>query len=1024
MPLAKVKTEIAGLYHTMEGCPAGFGLSGFLRRCGSRSGVIAFFCAALNLSAAPAEKMSKPSVVNSSAAAVEPSQSPVSKAITRAAELHRLLPAELAQQRPVHLTGVITYRDPTSAEIYLQDASDGIELRDLSKAAELKWGDRVEIEGATEPGDYGPRVRLYRLNRLASGTLPTPMPVSDEQLRGGQFEDRWIEMTGTVWSWKYEGSQTHIRAFSTLTNEFRIDVPRLVENAQLERLLGVPLRLRGVATSLLATNRIAPRTRLLMAEWREPWIRPLEPVPDNPFYLPAVPINQVVKFTYRNRSLRRIKVSGVVTTIRPWGHVAVQDDSGALFAGTRLTNQLKFGDRIEVVGFPALHETSPALDSAVFRVLATNQPVSSLRLEPEQVMRGAYDGRLVTLQGYLLKKQQESDRIDLVLKQRQDLFNALVESPTASQSLQRLKIGSYLEITGVCNVQPDGDGGVQSFRVLCWSPSQVRLLRGPGLSVYVFWGLLAAAAVALLSVGWVITLRGQVKRQMVVIEQKRKHEQMLENRYRDLFEQATDVIFELDANGYLTAVNEAAIRLSGYPRAQLIGTHLRQLLAPEELEPAQERLRQLLAGDAAFPHEWTVVNRDNHQRVLEVKGHRMVEAGKPAGVHCIGRDVTERRQLETQLRQAQKMETIGQLAAGIAHDYNNLLTVVLGHATLLRTEASLDSNTQESAAEISEAAQKAVNLTRQLLAFSRRQVMQPKVVNLNEVLQQMAKMLARLIGEHITLRFEYASNLPCVQADVSMLEQVILNLALNARDAIDSQGQITFTTVRQMVDDSYCRQNPESQPGLHVVLQVTDTGCGMDSETMAHIFEPFYTTKEPGRGTGLGLATVFGVVKQHHGWVEVESTPGLGACFRAYLPATDLPPSEPASEALPSATKSSPATILLVEDDVALRRWEVKVLKKAGFQVIEAGSGPEAMACWPAHRDQVGAVVTDMIMPGGINGRQLARHLQGECPHLRVIYTSGYSQDLLDREFTSTEAPRILRKPFSETELLQALHPD
>ncbi|MEW6305103.1 MAG: PAS domain S-box protein [Verrucomicrobiota bacterium] len=390
-------------------------------------------------------------------------------------------------------------------------------------------------------------------------------------------------------------------------------------------------------------------------------------------------------------------------------------------------------------------------------------------------------------------------------------------------------------------------------------------------------------------------------------------------------------------------------------------------------------------------------------------------------VHCYAGDVTERQNLEEQLRQSQKMESVGKLAGGVAHDFNNMLTVIQGNAQLLKQRQRLEPRQAESVELIAQAADRAANLTRQLLTFSRQQVIQLKNQNLNEIVTQMTEMLQRILGEDMTFEVRYASHLPPVHADRGMLEQVLMNLVVNSRDAMPKGGRLVVSTSARQIDSAYARQHPDATPGPCVCLSVSDTGCGIPPDCLPHIFEPFFTTKEVGKGTGLGLATVYGIVKQHKGWIEVQSEVGRGTTFTVYLPAsvqedkrTEAPPPD-------TAPLRGTETILVVEDEEPVRTLVRAVLEQYGYRVIEADSGVAAISVWEQHRSSVDLVLTDLVMPGGVNGRELADKLHESRPDLKVIFTSGYSPGMAGGNFKFMESLSFLQKPYLPQTLARAV---
>ncbi len=413
---------------------------------------------------------------------------------------------------------------------------------------------------------------------------------------------------------------------------------------------------------------------------------------------------------------------------------------------------------------------------------------------------------------------------------------------------------------------------------------------------------------------------------------------------------------------------------------------------------------------------------DNNRTLLSTNATPLFDAtSKIDGMVITVEDITERLMLEAQLRQSQKMESVGQLAAGVAHDINNILTVIQGHAGLLLNAIPPGTDATRSLKQIGAAAERAASFIRQLLTFSRKQIFRSKILDLNAVLQNLKSMLPRLIGEDITLEIHCQPDLPCIQADAGMVEQIVMNLAVNSRDAMPKGGKFIITTSAVEIDSAYLKQHPEGRVGWFACLTVTDTGCGMEPKVLQRIFEPFFTTKEVGKGTGLGLATVYGVVKQHHGWLEVQSEVGVGTTFRVLLPVAGKAGDAPAAPSVKSETvRGGKETLLLVEDEIGLLELVREILQQYEYRVLIACSGVEALRVWDECNGQVDLVLTDMIMPGGMTGSDLATELKKRKPTLKVIYASGYSSALTGKEFTQGENI-FLAKPYQPNQVAQLI---
>ena len=429
----------------------------------------------------------------------------------------------------------------------------------------------------------------------------------------------------------------------------------------------------------------------------------------------------------------------------------------------------------------------------------------------------------------------------------------------------------------------------------------------------------------------------------------------------------------------------------------------------------------------ALAKKWQLTQiAHRHMAELDALVHQRTAELRTANAQLVN-EMAERAAAEDALRQAHKMEAVGRLAAGVAHDFNNMLTVILGYASILQTrQPPLDADSTTSLHRVEQAAERSTALTRQLLAYSRKQTLQRRPLALNELVEQTVGLLRRVIGENIAVELHLAPSLPQIFADASSIDQVIMNLALNARDAMPDGGQLTLTTTAFEIDAATRAQHPDAQPGAHVCLTVRDSGHGMDAATVSRIFDPFFTTKEPGKGTGMGMATVHGVVKQHHGWIDVESAPGRGTLFRVVFPVSagkiDDPCESPqtAVSAAPSAINGH-RTILVVEDEELVRQFVDEALSALGYRVLPAANGREALEIWATRRDDIDLLLTDMVMPESISGRQLARTLVGEKPALKVIFTSGYSAESMGPDSEQPNGHAFLAKPFLTDRLAQVV---
>jgi len=483
-----------------------------------------------------------------------------------------------------------------------------------------------------------------------------------------------------------------------------------------------------------------------------------------------------------------------------------------------------------------------------------------------------------------------------------------------------------------------------------------------------------------------------------------------EAQYRSLFESTPYPmwVFDLETHRVL-AVNGAAISHYGYSREEFLALRIEDLRPAEDI-PALHRHLATMPADYHSAGTWRHRKKDGTLIEVETSGHGITFAGRRAEQVVIN-DVTERKRLEEQFRQAQKMEAVGRLAAGVAHDFNNLLTAILGTTELMLEDLPTDDPDREGLLDIRSASERAAVLTRQLLTFSRQQVVSPQVLRLNDLVLELEKLLRRLLGEDVAIRVAVAPDCGGVKADPGQLEQVIVNLAVNARDAMPNGGRLTLETRNVDLDADYPTDRVTIPAGRYVMLAVTDTGTGMDAQTKARIFEPFFTTKPVGKGTGLGLATVYGAVQQSGGFIWLYSEVGQGTSFKIYLPRVDAGEAQAAAEEA-AVLLDGTETVLVAEDEDAVRQIIEKALQARGYRVMVARDGSEALALAGRHPGQIDLLVTDVVMPD-MNGRELSQRLTHVRPTIQTLYLSGYTDDAILHHGVLEEGAAFLQKPFS-----------
>ncbi len=1066
-----------------------------------------------------------------------------SSVLTEVARIRALPPDDAARSHPVRVRAVVTYYNSDSGELFVQDSTAGIYVSPAREQLPLHPGDNVDVTGVSGPGDFAPVILDAGLKILGRGKLPVPIRKSVEHLKTGLEDSQWVELQAFVRGYRIEDGQLIIKLASG-GEQFTASIPQFTNAAAGERLIDSRVNVVGVCATVFDQKRQLKGIKMFVPDLTHVTVE--EPPPGDPFSLPVKPIASIVQFNPYRVPGHRVRVQGTVTLRRSDGTLFLRDDTDSLLARAERLPEVEPGDVVDVAGFPEFNPFTPQLDEVtVHKIRSAGSPLP-IEVTAAQIRDGTFDAELVRMEARLLDLGTIASDRALVLESDGSIFNAQLESRRATDYFSSLRTGSRIRVTGICSMQENSARAPVGFRLLLRSADDLVVLERPS------WWTPARiqrtlAMIALLALGglsWLITLHVRVRHQNRIIQERLEHETALEQRYRDIFENANDAIYTHDLDGNLTSLNKVGEAILGYSKEEALQLNVRQLVAPEHVEEAQKIMARKLSGDDLPAHEIEVITKRRQRVTLEVNSRPILKEGVTVGIQGIARDiterkraeqalrhseeryrllfdtnplpmwiyevdtlrflavnpaaashygysmeeflamtlrdvrpdgqiprmvggsqmdtgfgsagiwkhrkrdgttifvevvssplhfagrearlvlvndVTERRHLEDQIRQLQKMESVGQLAAGVAHDFNNLLTVIRGHADMMTVQGLLDPAIGEPLREISQATERAANLTRQLLMFSRKQVMQPRVVSLSEIVRNLANLLKRTLGEHIDLQVTGPDDLPPILADAGMMEQVITNLAVNARDAMPKGGRLTIDALTADIDESYAGRNREARPGRFVCLRVEDTGCGIDTTTMTRIFEPFFTTKEVGKGTGLGLATLYGIVKQHQGWVEVVSHVGEGSTFKIFLPACTEKAISPDTAVRPGPFHRGTETILLVEDEGPLRELSRQVLQRSGYKVLSAASGVEALGVWREHADEIDLVLTDMVMPEGVSGRDLAEKVKTDKPDIKILVVSGYSVELVGDNFALREGLNFLPKPYNPQALLQAV---
>ena len=511
----------------------------------------------------------------------------------------------------------------------------------------------------------------------------------------------------------------------------------------------------------------------------------------------------------------------------------------------------------------------------------------------------------------------------------------------------------------------------------------------------------------------------QLKQEIAERKQTEKALQESEEQYHGIFNSAIDAFLIFNPEGKIIEANPAACKMYGYPCEELVGKSGKEIVHSDYYYIFED-FKEKVNSARRFHAESVDVRKDGSSFNVEVSGTPFNYRGRPH-LLAVVRDITERKRLEAQLLQAQKMEAIGILAGGVAHDFNNLLTAIRGNAELAMMEMDDKETMYKDLKQIILAANRAASLTRQLLLFSRKQPMQFTSLNLNKSVENLLKMLKRLIGEDLIIQTELEPDPWNVQADPGNIEQVILNLAINARDAMPEGGKLTIKTENTILNDEYCKFISEARPGKFVRISVEDTGIGIDKQTIQHIFEPFFTTKDTGKGTGLGLSVVYGIVKQHEGWINVYSEPGQGSTFKFYLPAICENSKDETKKKIPlNKLKGKGERILLVEDENGVRKFAARALRESGYVVFEAENVQEALKIFNHEKGNFQLIFSDVVLPD-VSGLVLVDQLLSQNPKLNILMSSGYADEKSQWPIIQKRGFRFIHKPYAMVGLLEAI---
>jgi PAS domain S-box-containing protein len=943
--------------------------------------------------------------------------------LTRNEQIRKLSNQEADWNYPVRIEGVVTYSDPDPPVIFLQDATAGIYIETHGQPFEFKAGHLVEVEGVSESGSTSPMIFPRKVQDLGPAPLPAANSVSIDQFLYGEADSQRVELEGTVRSVSGDSSHTFLELVQGGIR-FPVIIPGFQNRRLPTELVDSRIRIRGSAGILFNLKEQINGFRLYTPVPQD--IVVVDPAPQDPFSIPVRPINSLINYSRSDIPGHRVRIQGLVLHNQLGQFLYIRDSSGPIFVETRTEIGVVPGALVDVVGFPTLGDPANSMEDAVFKNLGFKHEVSINSVNVEQALSGKYHGDLIRIEADLLNHVKTPSGQVLVLRAGTRIFEASLENQKSREDLP--KEGSHLELAGICLYKMEPTVG-PSFKLLLRTGRDIRVLKdAPWWTPnHLAWALCIFLLGILLSVSWGVTLRRRINRQTVIIQQRIEREAVLEKEYRDLFENSNDVVFAFDLNGKITSFNKAGELLSGYNQQELLGMNFDQLLAPGQTQFARERIRQKIEGTPALPFEIELQSQDGNLVTLEVTADVIFREGKPVGLRGIGRDITQRKQAEAalreseeRLRQALKLEAIGTLAGGIAHDFNNILGAILGYAELTITDPHNPDEILHNQGQILIAGKRARDLVRQILTFSRKLEQERKPIQLQEIIEESSKLLRATLPTTIDIQLKIEPACKPVWADPSQMHQVIMNLATNAYHAMRPSGGRLTLGLEQAKDALPLNSNSAKEwEGEGVCLWVSDTGHGMKSETIKRIFDPYFTTKSIGDGSGLGLAVVHGIVQSHKGIIQVESQPGQGSTFRIYLPCSEVVTRNESAE-MAASPVAGEGNILFVDDETAIADMAKKTLERMGYTVTAKVDSLEALKNFQNSPQEYDVVVTDQTMPQ-LTGMDLAREMKKIRPELPIILCTGYSEETTPEKALEAGITSYLYKPVSSRDLTQAI---
>ncbi len=947
--------------------------------------------------------------------------------LTKIRQIRHLTAQEAGRGYSVRIKGSITYHNPQLSMTFIQDETDAIYLQSLDTALALDLGKKYEVEGFSAPGDFAPIIVKPRFRTIGPAPLPPALPVTLDQLSTGKYDCLRVQVRGIVRSVRQVGNRWCLDLFDE-GKGIQVWLPNLSAPTQVHSLQDAKVTVRGICSIQISAWGNINGFRLNAPSIDE--IHVEERANLDPFSAPLRSIRDVFRYSNRAEAGHRIRIQGVLLHQQPGKAIYIKDDTGSISIPTGHILPVNPCDLLTVSGYPAPGEFAPSMEYALVKRLSAGPPLQPRILPDTRALNNNFHGDLVRIRAKLVDQWHSADGQSYLLQDLNDpqvAFEALLENISYRSTPPALRNGSELELTGIYLTRTRTAQNY-GFQLLLRTPDDIRILKSaPWWTLkHTYWTFGILFFLILIALAWAAMLKRRVNQQTKIIRHRVEAEAALEKKYRELFERSNDIVFACDATGKLKSINPAGARILGYSIQELMDMDLINLVDPVSMPKISEWIGNRQKGIECPNLECELLARDGHHIMVEVNGEILYSSGELAGVQGIARDITERkqaeealRQSEEKLRQGQKLEAIGKLAGGIAHDFNNILAAILGYAELSSAEFSPEHPIRANLEQIVKAGRRARDVVQQILAFSRKLEQERHPIYLQSVLDEALKLLKATLPATIRIATKIDPECDPVLADSTQMHQVILNLATNASHAMGEEGGLMLVKLEPLsLNSGYSHDLPELPAGKYVRLSVSDTGPGIDPEIQKQIFEPYFTTKSVGEGSGLGLAVVHGIVESHGGAIMLKSAIGQGACFQIYLPCCkekliNLP--GPVSEPVKGQGR-----ILLIDDEEAIVNLGRRSLEKLGYHVTGETRSRAALKRFAEDPMQFDLVITDQTMPH-MTGIVLAQELWKIRSDLPVIISTGFSETLTVEKASDLGFYALLSKPYTASELAKTI---